>query len=54
MKMRILGCMFSIINFIHMPHEGWMRDRLNREFVTLVDFVDSSQMGNSIEDGVVD
>ena len=46
--------MFSIINFIRMPREGWMRDRLHREFVTLVDFVDSSQMGHSIEDDIVD
>ena len=24
--MRILGCMFSMINFVRMPCEGWMKN----------------------------
>ena len=26
LKIRMLGCMFSIINFVLMPHEGWMKN----------------------------
>ena len=25
LKLRILGCLFSKINFVRMPHKGWMK-----------------------------
>ena len=54
LKIRIIGCMFSRINFVRMPHKGWTRDVLHTNCVTLVDIINSSQMGGFIEDDVID